>query len=141
MLPSRPRAGFGKSKRVAKKQKWILPFGIATIKTYYLRALSAETGGFPLIMTMMLMAITGALLQVRDSGIVLWARLLSLLLVIPPVALAGVRVVPNARILASTNLDPVQQSEFATLILQDHLYCFGSILAFLFTQLWLTLKN
>lgn len=113
---------------------------LSIIRTYYKQALATESGGFPLIISMMAIANLGALLQLRDQAVSLWVRVLAMGLVFPPVSLAGIRVVPNARVLGEGQISLAEQSDLAILILQDHLYCIVSICAFLALQLTLTWK-
>lgn len=64
-----------------------------------------------------------------------WVPLLSLVLAVPPVALAAVRVVPAAMRLGG-RADPIAvQSEIARRICRDHLLCLAAIAAFLLLQL------
>lgn len=114
---------------------------LAVIRTYYKQATTSEMTGFPLIISMMVIAIAGAALQLRDQGLALWLRILGVALVLPPVALAGIRVVPNARKLAEGGLSLAEQSDLSILILQDHLYCITSIFGFLLLQLWATFRT
>jgi hypothetical protein len=64
-----------------------------------------------------------------------FATLVAVLLILAPVALAGVRVVPNAIRLGARAASPAQQRALARLILRDHVVCFGCIAAFLILQL------
>ena len=111
---------------------------LAGIKAYYARALGTEMAGFPLIMTMMFLSVVATLVQYKDDCLVAWTWLASLLLLVPPILLAIVRVVPNAGKLADSDADYRQQLDLADAILQDHLFCFASISCFLVLQLYRT---
>lgn len=113
------------------------------IKTYYLQATGTEGDGVPLIMSMMVLAVLASLMQLRQVAVPLAFRVIALLLVVPPILLAGVRIVPNARLL-SVSVESAEvpalaeQSALAVSMLQDHLYCLSSIAGFLVIQLWIT---
>ena len=109
---------------------------IASIKAYYAQALAMESRGFPLIVTMMLLSIAALLLQYKDRYLVRWSWVVSLLLLLPPILLAALRVVPNAKKLAFFNADHLYQVNLASAILQDHLFCFSAISCFLVLQLY-----
>jgi hypothetical protein len=111
---------------------------LASIKAYYTRALGTEMAGFPLIMTMMFLSIVATLVQFKDDCLVTWTWIASLLLLVPPILLAFVRVVPNAGRLADSDADHRHQLDLAETILQDHLFCFASISCFLVLQLYRT---
>ena len=111
---------------------------ISTIQTYYGRALFAEGNGFPLIACMMLLALVGVVTQlVREQGISIWPRIMAVALSMPPILLAGARIIPNANSLTSTVGDPELQTVLAKSVLVDHIYCFASIACFLLLQLWI----
>ena len=107
------------------------------IITYYRQATGTESSGLPLIMMMMALSVVAALVQTGRSQLPLMLRGAALLFLVAPIALAGGRVVPNARILATQTMDLQTQTDLAILILHDHLYCFSSITAFLLLQLWI----
>ena len=109
---------------------------LAAMQAYYVQALGTESSGFPLISSMMGMSVASLAWQFREVG-ARWKRLcVSMLLLVPPIALAGVRIVPNARALAQSTGPIAEQSALAISILTDHLYCFASIAAFLVFELF-----
>ena len=59
---------------------------LAVIRSYYGRATVSEMNGFPLIMSMMGLAIVGSLWQLRETALPLWSKIATPLLVIPPVS-------------------------------------------------------
>lgn len=108
---------------------------LATIKSYYLQVLSMERAGFPLITIMMLACIIATLFEsIRGRHISPWRRIAAPLLVIPPILLAGIRVVPTAGTLAQSTASHADQVTLSVAILQDHLFCFVSISCFLLLQ-------
>ena len=74
--------------------------------------------------------------QGRDPSTRRGPWLASLVLLVPPIALAGGRIVPNAGELAQSVAPLAEQSAMAVSILVDHLYCFASIAVFLVVELW-----
>lgn len=105
---------------------------LASIASYYRRVTTdaAPMGG--LIATVMLIAVGSALLQaVRAPG---WRSAVALLLIVFPVALALIRVVPNAVRLGGRG-DPADiQGALARAIAHDHIACFAAVAAFLVIQ-------
>lgn len=67
-----------------------------------------------------------------DPGLV-WV-VASVCLAVPPIALAGARVVPNAARLGTREDDAATQSAIAREIHRDHWYCFASIAGLLVVQ-------
>lgn len=58
----------------------------------------------------------------------------SALLAVPPIVLAGARVVPAAVRLGGRADEPVVQSQLARQIYRDHVFCFSSIALLVVTQ-------
>ena len=104
---------------------------IAGLRAYYAQALGTENAGFPLVSTMMGLSVLARLWQVREPGGRGFSAWVSLALLVPPIALAGARIVPNAATLAHASAPLAEQDALATSILVDHLYCLASIAAFL----------
>lgn len=111
------------------------PASLAGLRAYYAQALGTENAGFPLISTMMCVSVLARLWQLRAPGGRGWSAWVSLALLVPPIALAGARIVPNAGTLAYAQAPLTEQEALATSILVDHLYCFASIAAFLVFEL------
>jgi hypothetical protein len=106
---------------------------LASIAAYYRRVTTDAWPMEGLIGTVMGVAVLGALWQaVRTPG---WRSFAALLLVVPPVALAFGRVVPDA-VRLGTRADPVAtQAALARAIGRDHLVCLAFMLGFLALQL------
>jgi hypothetical protein len=88
-----------------------------------------------LIALVMAVAVTSALVDLVRGEDALWRRALTLLLAVPPVALAIGRVVPSAVRLGAATDPAVVQSQLARSICHDHLLCLASITALLVLQL------
>jgi hypothetical protein len=73
---------------------------------------SKTSKGVPLIMSMMVVAALASLVQVRQVAVPLAFRVIALLLVVPPILLAGLRIVPDARLL-SVSAEPAAVSALA----------------------------
>ncbi len=112
------------------------PENLASIKQYYQQALSSEQAGFPLIITMMGITVVGLVLQLFSQVPPLWVKVSSLVLGVVPIGLAGVRVVPMANELVSTDATYEVQAVMAMNILVDHLVCFGCVGGLIGVQVW-----
>ncbi len=84
---------------------------------------------------MMFVSVASLAWQLRDPGARRGSLLVSLALLVPPIVLAGARIVPNAGELARSSAPIAAQGALATSILVDHLYCFVSIACFLVFEL------
>ena len=62
--------------------------------------------------------------------------LASLALAAPPILLAALRVIPNARRLGARTGSAAEQSALARSICRDHQLCFAGVAAFVGLQLW-----
>jgi hypothetical protein len=108
---------------------------LASIAAYYRRVTTTSAPMSALIAFVMCVGIISALAGARRTDAAAWRRILAVVFVVAPVALAFFRVVPNAmRLGAATDPLPVQ-SELARGILNDHLACFASVAALLVLQL------
>jgi len=108
---------------------------LASISAYYRRVTSSARPMGHLIGTVMLIALITLIVQMVRGTLPLALGLLSLALIAPPIALAGLRVVPNAIRLGRGLDSPTVQSELARAICRDHLICLGAVLAFVVLQL------
>jgi hypothetical protein len=106
---------------------------LASIAAYYRRVTTDAWPMGPVIASVMVVAVLGALWEtVRSPGV---RTVAALLLVVLPVALALGRVVPDA-VRLGTRADPVAtQAALARTIGRDHLVCLAAMLAFLALQL------
>ncbi len=107
---------------------------LASIARYYARV---TTGARPMnrfVALGMVVTLVGLVGEAAtgDPGLV-WV-LSSVCLAVPPIALAGARVVPSAVRLATRADDVATQSAIAREIHRDHWYCFASILGLLVVQ-------
>jgi len=114
----------------------VLPDSVLhSIAAYYARATTASWPMGAAIGSVMIVAVTGALVRLVREPEARRRHALALVLVAAPVALALLRVFPNAvRLGASTDPVPVR-SDLARTILHGHLFCLASVAAFLIVQL------
>lgn len=102
---------------------------LASIAGYYRRV---TTDAYPMnraVGVVMLTAIAGSIWRVRRARRRTLA-VLALLLVAAPVALAALRVFPNAMQLGTRADTLARQSELARVICTDHLWCLVAIVLF-----------
>ena len=114
----------------------VLPDSVLhSIAAYYARATTASWPMGAAIGSVMIVAVTGALVRLVREPESRRRHALALVLVAAPVALALLRVFPNAvRLGASTDPVPVR-SDLVRTILHGHLFCLASVAAFLIVQL------
>jgi hypothetical protein len=113
---------------------------LGSIAAYYRRVTTTARPMGHLIAIVMLVALVTLGIQIAGDPTRRGSAIASLLLVGSPIALAGVRVVPNAVRLGG-RADPVlQQSALARSICRDHLLCLAGVLAFVGLQLALALR-
>jgi hypothetical protein len=119
-------------------QVWGAPAGVplppeilASIGGYYSRVTTTSAPMSALIALVMCIGIGAALVSARRERVAGWRRILAIVLIAAPVALAFFRVLPNAVRLGAATDPPLVQSELARGILRDHLACFASIAALL----------
>ncbi len=108
---------------------------LASIAAYYARV---TTGAWPLgaaIGTVMAIAVGGALVQVLRRRESRGRDVLAFVLVAAPVALAFVRVFPDAVRLGTSSDPPAVRTGLARAIFHGHLFCLASIAGFLALQL------
>ena len=115
-----------------KRENGALPESVlASIASYYRRATTDSHPMSRLIAAVMgvgVLASVGSLFAGRGA---LLLRLLALTLLLGPVALAALRVVPNAVRLGSRKDDLATQTSLARAICRDHLVCLAGIAGFL----------
>ena len=105
---------------------------LASIAAYYRRVTTDASPMSALIATTMALVVGGALWRVlRAPG---WGSVAALALIAVPVALAAVRVVPNAVRLGQRTDPAVVQDALARAIARDHLLCVAAVAAFLVMQ-------
>ena len=114
----------------------VLPDSVLhSIAAYYARATTASWPMGAAIGSVMIVAVTGALVRLVREPESRRRHAIALVLVAAPVALALLRVFPDAvRLGASSDPVPVR-SELARTILHGHLFCLASVAAFLIVQL------
>ena len=114
----------------------VLPDSVLhSIAAYYARATTESWPMGAVIGTVMIVAVTGALVRLVREPESRRRHAIALVLVAAPVALALLRVFPDAvRLGASSDPVPVR-SELARTILHGHLFCLAAVAAFLIVQL------
>lgn len=107
---------------------------LASISSYYRRVTTDAAPMNRFVALGMVVTLAGIGGQAA-AGEVGWPWLLaSALLAVPPIALAGMRVVPAAVRLGSRIDEPAEQSRLARQIFRDHVFCFGSVALLVVTQ-------
>ena len=108
---------------------------LASIAAYYHRVTTTAWPMGPLIGIVMMIGVAAAVVNaIRGDG-PLWRRVLPILLIAAPVALALGRVFPDAVRLGAAADPPLVQSELARSICHGHLACLASIGALLVLQI------
>lgn len=107
---------------------------LASIAGYYARVTTASSPMNKFVAFGMLATLAGLVGEAAtgEPGLV-WVSA-SVALAVPPIALAGARVVPNAVRLGTREDDKGTQSALAREIHRDHWYCFASIFGLLVVQ-------
>ena len=108
---------------------------LASIAGYYRRVTTDASPMGRVIGAVMLATIAALLGELLRGGQPAWLSLASLALVAAPVALAGLRVFPNAKRLGARCDAPAEQSRLARAICRDHLLCLAAIAALLAIRL------
>ncbi len=104
---------------------------LASIAGYY-RRVTTEASPMGRAIGVVMLATFGALLGEWLRGDApAWSSFASLALAAAPVALAGLRVLPNAVRLGARRDPPAEQSRLARAICRDHLVCLAAIGALL----------
>jgi len=108
---------------------------LASISSYYARVTTAARPMNRLIAAVMLATLAAITVELAAGTREGWLPWISLVLALPPIALAGARTVPGAVRLSERRDDPDRQSALARSILREHLYCFASIASLVAVQL------
>lgn len=107
---------------------------LASIAGYYARVTTAARPMNRFVAFGMVVTIVGLVGEAATGHPGLVWVLASTCLAVPPIALAGARVVPNAVRLGTRKDDLATQSAIAREIHRDHWYCFVSIFGLLLVQ-------
>jgi hypothetical protein len=108
---------------------------LGAISAYYRRVTTAARPMNRLIATVMLATLAAIAVQIASGEERTWVALLSLALALPPIVLAGARIVPRA-VRLGARVDPAElQSVLARSIFREHVLCASSIAALLTVQL------
>jgi hypothetical protein len=108
---------------------------LGAISAYYRRVTTDARPMNRLIATVMLATLAAIAVQIASGEERTWVALLSLAFALPPIVLAGARIVPRA-VRLGTRVDPAElQSALARSIFREHVLCASSIAALLTVQL------
>jgi hypothetical protein len=108
---------------------------LSSIAAYYRRVTTTARPMGHLVAVVMVTAIVTLAIQIGGNHGQRWLTVASLLLACGPMALALVRIVPNAARLGTRSDTALQQSALARAICRDHLFCLVAIVAFVVLQL------
>ena len=108
---------------------------LGSIAAYYRRVTTEAAPMNYLVAAVMVTTLLAGLVDLTRFRDRRGLRAVALLLAAAPIALALLRVVPNAVALGREAVDDAAQLALARSILRDHLFCFGSIAAFLALRL------
>jgi hypothetical protein len=109
---------------------------LASIAAYYHRVTTSARPMGHLVGAVMAIALVTLAVELAAGGRASWIPLTSLVVVVGPIALAALRVVPNAVRLAARSDSAEQQSALARAICRDHLVCLAGVLVFELLQLF-----
>jgi hypothetical protein len=108
---------------------------LGAISAYYRRVTTAARPMNRLIATVMLATLAAIAVEIASGEERTWVAILSLALALPPIVLAGARIVPRA-VRLGARVDPAErQSALARSIFREHVLCASSIAALLTVQL------
>ena len=108
---------------------------LSSIAAYYRRATTTSRPMSRLIATVMVVLLGALVFQGVTGDDPMWLTAASALLAAAPIALAGIRTVPNAVRLGRSRDDALEQSRLVRSIYRDHVVCFVSIMLFLVLRL------
>ena len=108
---------------------------LASIAAYYRRVTTTARPMGHAVGTVMAILLVTVIIQIARGGGSRGVAIASLLLAGGPIALAALRVVPNAVRLGSRADPAARQSALARSICRDHLLCLAGVVAFLAVQL------
>lgn len=106
---------------------------LASIAGYYRRVTTEAAPMNRLIAAVMIVGLVALLVELIDGP--RGRAIPSILLLVGPVALAQMRIVPNAVRLGSRTDPASVQSALARAVFRDHLLCLAAVTAFLIVQL------
>lgn len=107
---------------------------LASISSYYRRVTTDAAPMNRFVALGMVATLVGVAVQAALGDLPWGWSLASALLAVPPIVLAGARVVPAAVRLGGRADDPAVQSRLARQIYLDHVFCFASIALLLVVQ-------
>lgn len=107
---------------------------LASISSYYRRVTTDAAPMNRFVAIGMIVTLAGIGAQAVTGDLAWGWSAGSALLAVPPVLLAGARVVPAAVRLGGRADEPVVQSRLARQIYRDHVFCFSSISLLVVTQ-------
>ena len=100
---------------------------LASISSYYRRVTTDAAPMNRFVAVGMIVTLAGIVAQAVVADLAWGWSAGSALLAVPPIALAGTRVVPAAVRLGGRSDEPVVQSRLARQIYRDHVFCFASV--------------
>ena len=111
-----------------------LPEEVLSSTAAYYRRVTTEARPMGYAIGLVMLVTIAAVITEIASGPSAWIGWVSLLFGGGPIALALLRVYPNAVRLGSRSDSPLGQSALARSICRDHLLCFGSMVVFVIAQ-------
>ncbi len=122
--------------QVARQPEGVLPEAVlASIAGYYARVTTAARPMNRLIAAVMLATLAAIVVEIARADPAPWIGWVSLALALPAIALAGVRIVPDAVRLGTRRVTPERQSALARSIFRGHLLCVAAMAGVLVVQL------
>jgi hypothetical protein len=111
--------------------------GLETIRRYYARVTRGAAPMNRLVMLAMIGLLATLVAELVGSSVPAWAGVASLVLAVPPIALAGASTVPTAVRLGQDEDPPGSDTgrARARLILRQHVFCFACIATVVAIQL------
>jgi len=120
---------------IGRQQRELPEEVLASIARYYRRVTTAARPMNLLIALVMLATLAAVVVEIVRGPGAPWVGWASLAAIVPPIALARVRTVPNAVRLGARNDPRERQSALARVIYRDHIACAAAILTLLVLQL------
>jgi hypothetical protein len=122
--------------QVAAHRRGVVPEPVlASIASYYARVTTAARPMNRLIATVMIATLAAIVVEIVGASPARWIGVVSLVLAVPAVGLAGARIVPDAVALGARRETAARESALARSIFHGHVFCILAMVGVLVLQL------
>jgi hypothetical protein len=121
--------------QVLRKREEVLPEPVLDSIAAYYRRVTTEASPMGRLVAVVMAVGVGTVLVQLVLGPARWSSALALLLLLPPLLLAQLRIFPAAVRLGAQRDPPDVQTRLARAICRDHLFCLAAMVAFTALQL------